>query len=223
MVFFFMSALVAIVAVPLALWSGNRKKERIAFAERLAAQHGFNVDTSTKGPPPQQFDLFGMGSSQQVSFQFWRHGEQDSVFQYRFTTGSGKNRTVHLRTVALVELPFLAPHTKIGPEGFWSGIGRMVGMRDIEVESAQFNEQYRVTGDDERFAVALLDHQMLAWLLSSQSGQGSIKFELWGPWLLCVSDRIDMNRMFGFLDWAQGVREHMPTVLRSLYPSEAAQ
>jgi hypothetical protein len=223
MFFLAISALVALVVVPLALWAERRKKERIAYAERLAAQHRFSVDTSTKVPPPQQFDLFGIGSAKKVSFQFWRNGEQDSVFEYQFTTGSGKNKTTHYRTLALVQLPFAAPHTKIGPEGFWSGLGRMVGMRDIEVESVQFNDQYRVTGDDERFAVAFLDHQMLAWLLSSQSGQGSIKFELWGPWLLCVSDRIDMDRMFGFLDWAQGVREHMPTVLTSLYPSGCAQ
>jgi hypothetical protein len=223
MFFLVIGALVAVVAVPLALWTERRKKERITYAEQLAAQHGFIVDTSTKGPPPQQFDLFGLGSSKKVSFQFWRSGEQDSVFNYQFTTGSGKNKTTHYRTLALVQLPFAAPHTKIGPEGFWSSVGRMVGVRDIEVESAEFNDQYRVTGDDERFAVALLDHQMLAWLLSSQSGQGSIKFELWGSWLLCVSDRIDMDRMFGFLDWAQNVRAHMPTVLTSLYPSGSAQ
>ncbi len=218
-----MSALVALIAVPLALWAERRKKKRIAYAEQLAARHGFSVDTSAKGPPPQQFDLFGMGNSKKVSFQFWRAGEQDSVFEYQFTTGSGKNRTTHYRTLALIALPFAAPHTKIGPEGFWSGVGRMVGVRDIEVESAEFNDQYRVTGDDERFAIALLDHQMLAWLLSSQSGRGSIKFELWGSWLLCVSDRIEMDRMFGFLDWGQSVREHMPIVLTSLYPSGSVQ
>jgi hypothetical protein len=216
-------ALVAVVAVPLAMFAERRKKKRLTYAEQLAAQHGFIVDTSTKSPPPQQFDLFGMGSSKKVSFQFWRSGEQDSVFNYQFTTGSGKNKTTHYRTLALVQLPFAAPHTKIGPEGFWSGVGRMVGVRDIEIESAEFNDQYRVTGDDERFAVAFLDHQMLTWLLSSQSGQGSIKFELWGSWLLCVSDRIDMDLMFGFLDWAQNVRSHIPTVLTSLYPSGSAQ
>lgn len=213
-----MSALAALVAVPLALWSEHRKKQRIALAEQLAATHGFVVDTAMKGPPPQRFDVFGTGSSKQVSFQFWRAGEHDSVFEYQYTTGSGDNKSTHQRTLALIALPFTAPHTKIGPEGFWSGVGRMVGLRDIEVESADFNDQYRVTSDDERFAVALLDHQMLAWLLSSQSGRGAVKFELWDSWLVCVSDRLELHQMFGFLDWAQRVRTHMPAVLTSLYP-----
>ncbi len=220
---FFVSIAIALVAIPVALWAERRKKARIAWAQQLAAQHGFRVDTDSKGPPEQPFDLFGAGSSKRVSFQFWRDGEQDSVFEYQYTTGSGKNQTTHHRTVALIALPFAAPHTKIGPEGFWSGIGRMVGVRDIEVESAEFNDQYRVTSDDERFAVTMLDQQMLAWLLSSQSGGGDIRFELWGSWLLCVSGRLPMEQMFGFLDWAQHVRTQTPDVLQSLYPASGQQ
>ena len=217
--FFFVSVAVALVAIPVALWAERRKKAHRAWAQQLADQHGFQLDPNTKKPPEQPFDLFDAGSSKKVSFQFWRDGEQDSVFEYEYTTGSGDSRTTHHRTVALISLPFAAPHTKIGPEGFWSGIGRMVGVRDIEVESAEFNEQYRVTSDDERFAVTLLDQQMLAWLLSHQSGGGDIRFELWGSWLLCVSRRLELNQMFGFLDWAQHVRAQTPDVLQSLYPA----
>ena len=217
--FFFFSIAVALVAVPVALWVERRKKTRRAWAQQLADQHGFQLDSDTKKPPEQPFDLFGAGSSKKVSFQFWRDGEQDSVFEYEYTTGSRDSRTTHRRTVALISLPFAAPHTKIGPEGFWSGIGRIVGVRDIEVESAEFNEQYRVTSADERFAVTLLDPQMLAWLLSSQSGRGDIRFELWGSWLLCVSGRLELDQMFGFLDWGQHVRAQMPDVLQSLYPA----
>ena len=60
---------------------------------------------------------------------------------------------------------------------------------------------------------------MLAWLLSHQSGGGDIRFELWGSWLLCVSRRLELNQMFGFLDWAQHVRAQTPDVLQSLYPA----
>lgn len=219
MFIFAVGGVFAVIAAISILNADRRKKQKIIQADSLAAEHGFQVDTSTKGPPPQHFDLFVAGDKRKVSFQFWRAGEQDSVFEYEYTTGSGDSETTHRRTVALVSLPFRAPHTKIGPEGFWSNLGRMIGTRDIEVESAEFNSQYRVTGDDERFAIALLDQQMIAWLLSSQSGRGAIKFELWDSWMLCISDRIDMDRMLGFLDWAQGVRSHMPVVLTSLYPA----
>lgn len=193
-------------------------QRRIAYIRALAAKYGFTVDIGPKDPPDQPFDLFDQGHAKKVRYHMWRHGSQDSVFQYEYTTGSGDNKTTHKRTCALIDVPFVAAHTKIGPEGFWSKIGRAVGMRDIEVESAEFNEQYRVTGDDERFAITLLDQQMMAWLLSSQSGRGAIRFELGGPWLLCVSDELDIELMFGYLDWAIGVRNHMPPVLTSLYP-----
>lgn len=193
-------------------------QRHIAYVTALAAQHGFQIDVGPKGPPDQPFDLFDIGHAKKVRYHMWRTSSQDSVFQYQYTTGSGDNKTTHERTCALIEVPFRAAHTKIGPEGFWSKIGRAVGMRDIEVESAEFNEQYRVTSDDERFAITLLDQPMMAWLLSSQSGRGAIRFELGGSWLLCVSEELDFEVMFGYLDWATGVRDHMPAVLSSLYP-----
>jgi hypothetical protein len=215
----FIALPIAVVVLVTALVQQN-KKRTIARAEALALQHGFRLDAGSKDPPQQKFDLFDLGSSPKVSFQFWREGEHDSVFKYQYTTGSGDDRRTHHRTCALINLAFAAPHTKIGPEGFWSNLGRMVGMRDIEVESAGFNRRYRVTSDDDRFAIALLDHQMLAWLLSSESGGGTIKFEIWGSWLLCVSDQLELEQMFGFLDWGQSVRAHMPDVLASLYPAQ---
>ncbi len=212
--------LAVFIGAALGIYEYNRRRlrKRIAAATSLATAHGFRVDVGPKSPPPQEFDLFDVGSSKQVWFHFWRPGEQDSVFDYRYTTGSGKNRQVHHHTCALISLPFAAAHTKIGPEGFWSGVGRAIGLRDIEVESPEFNSRYRVTGDDERFAVTLLDQPMIAWLLSERSGGGRVRFELWGPWLLCVSDRLDIEQHFGFLDWAQSIRSHLPAVLSSLYP-----
>ena len=209
---------VAGIAIAIAIAYNSRQKAHIAAARALAAHYGFELDVAAKPPPNHDFDLFDIGRSKRVSFQLWRAGEQDSVFQYQYTTGSGDNKRTCHHTCALISLPFVAPHTKLGPEGFWSGIGRAVGIRDIEVESPDFNDQYRVTSDDERFAIALLDQPMIAWLLSNQSGRGAIRFEIWGPWLLCVSDRLEFEVTFGFLDWAQGVRSHMPVVLNSLYP-----
>lgn len=211
-------AVIAGIAIAVAITHNKRQKARIAGARALAAQYGFELDVAAKPPPNHDFDLFDTGRSKKVSFQVWRRGEQDSVFTYEYTTGSGDNKQTHRHTCALISLPYAAAHTKIGPEGFWSGVGRAIGIRDIEVESPDFNDQYRVTSDDERFAIALLDQQMIAWLLSNQSGRGAIRFEIWGPWLLCVSDRLDFELSFGFLDWAQSVRSHMPAVLNSLYP-----
>lgn len=95
----------------------------------------------------------------------------------------------------------------------------MFGIRDVEIESPEFNERYRVSCDDERFAVTLLDHEMLAWLLSGSSGGGTVRFELMRHELLCISDELPIEQMPALLTWAAQIRQHLPEVLTELYPT----
>lgn len=198
--------------------ANQREKQRRAAAKAYAATLGYEFDTADKEPPPIGFDLFELGHSKNVSYQVWRPGSSDSAFQYRYVTGTGKDKRTYDRSCALIEIPFTAPHLRIGPEGFWSSIGRAVGIRDIEIESPSFNDRYRVACDDERFAITLLDHDVVAWMLSPMSGGGSVRFELGGRWMLCWGDRVDWTQLFGFVEWAQGARTKLPDVLTSLYP-----
>lgn len=200
----------------LAVHRRERRERRAALAH--AARLGYVMDVDTKAPPDLGFRLFSAGSRRKVTYHTWREGSSDSVFQFEYTTGSGDSRRVHEHTAVLVAVPFVAPRLEIGPEGFWSSLGRIVGIRDVEVESPEFNERYRVSCDDERFAITLLDHRMIAWLLSPASGAGLLRFELLGPWMLCWGDRIDYVHAIPLLEWAQRSREVLPSVLTSLYP-----
>jgi hypothetical protein len=209
------------VGVPLYLWFmwhlNQRRNER---ARAVAASAGLNIDLDSKDPPPAPFDLFERGRSRRVSFHMWATGGQDSVFRYRYTTGSGKSRQTHRCTCALIDVPFNAPYLTIGPEGFWSNLGQIVGIRDIEVESPEFNDRYRVKCDDERFAITLVDHRMIAWMLGD-GGAGAVRFELLGRQLLCISDELDIEQMPGMLGWTARIRQHLPAVLTELYPIRA--
>lgn len=196
----------------------RRERRRREAALAHARSLGYEMDLATKEPPPLGFDLLDQGHAKQVTYHTWRPGSADSVFQYQYTTGSGKDQQTHRRTAALIEVPFRAPHLRIGPEGFWSTLGRAIGIRDIEIESPAFNDRYRVRCDDERFAITLLDPDMIAWMLSPASGGGSVRFEIGGRYLLCWGDRIEDELLIPFLEWAQGARSHLPTVLTSLYP-----
>lgn len=215
MVFFFVVAAVVGGVAYLAYRYEQRKR---AAAVALAHSKGYEIDVADKAPPGLPFDLFELGSGRRISYQIWRPGEHDSAFQYRYTTGSGKNKQTHRRSCTLVQLPFTCPHMTIGPEGFWSAIGRAVGIRDVEVESPEFNRRYRVRCADERFAVTLLDQQVIAWMLSPQSGNGSVKFEFGGRWMLCFGDDVPFEQLFGYLDWSKHARGVLPSVLTSLYP-----
>ena len=183
----------------------------------VAEAAGLQVDTSTKQPPALGFDLFGPGRRKKVTAQMWRAGEQDSVFQYRYTVQSGDSSKTYRFTAALVEVPFRAPHLRIGTENWWSKAKRIVGMRDVEVESAAFNDRYHVRCDDERFAIALLDPPMIAWMLSPHSGGGTVTFEFRDRWMLCHCDQLKTDELPGMLAWAQSVRERLPGVLTEFY------
>ncbi len=210
---------VAASIVYLVVRARRAAERKRALAIALAKHHGFSIDPNDKDPPPQRFDMFGVGHSKKVTNQIWRAGASDSVFDYTYTTGGGRNQRTHRRTCALVALSFDAPHTKIATENFFTTIGRRLGVRDIDTESVRFNEIYRVNGDDERFAVALLDSHAIDWLLRSiPDGPGAVTFELWGPWLLCVTSRLNTEAQFGFHDWARNVPTEFPSVLSSLYP-----
>lgn len=200
------------------VWSYFRRQQRLRVRMlAIASQHGLQVDTTTKKPPDLGFELFGRGGGKKVDAQMWRAGEQDSVFQYQYTVGSGDNSRTYKMTAALVALPFVAPHLTISTESFWSKAKRAVGMRDIEVESPEFNDRYQVRCDDDRFAITLLDQEMIAWMLSPNSGGGSVTFEFGGSWMLCHCQQIELELLPGTLVWAQSVRARLPAVLSEWY------
>ncbi len=193
------------------------REHQRAKLRAIAAANGLHVDVSTKKPPAIDFNLFDTGSSKKVNAQMWRADEQDSVFQYQYTVSSGENSSTYKFTAALIEVPFLAPHLTISTENWWSKMKRAVGLRDIEVESPQFNEHYQVRCSDDRFAITLLDPTMIGWMLSPSSGHGSITFEFLGPWMLCHGSQLKVEELPGMLAWAQSARDQLPAVLTELY------
>ena len=192
---------------------------QIARARAVAAQHGLHVDVSKQQPPPHfDFDLFDRGHSKQVRYQMWRDGEPDSVFQYQYTTGSGDNSRTYRMTGAQVVVPFRGPHLSIATENWWTKVKRVVGMRDIEIESPEFNDRYHVRSADERFAVTLLDHGMIAYMLSPASGMGTVTFEFNHDRMLCYGDQVELEQLPSMLTWAQSARQQLPDVLGEWYP-----
>ena len=210
-------AVLAAVGGAIAYGAYRYHHHQLARLRAIAAAHGLQVDVSTKKPPPIDFNLFDTGNSKKVKAQMWRAGEQDSVFQYQYTVSSGENSTTYQFTAALIELPFMSPHLTISTENWWSKIKRTVGLRDIEVESPEFNERYQVRCSDDRFAITLLDPAMIGWMLSPDSGRGVVTFELLGPWMLCHCDQLDVEQLPGMLVWAQSARARLPVVLTDLY------
>src|SRR5690554_3764825 len=115
---FFVIAIVVVVGLfVLAAWGEKVKRERL---ESFAAATGWIYQKDApqlvgrwRGQP------FNVGSSRRAShllagsFQ----GHEIAAFEYRYTTGSGKNRSTTVLTVTMVSLPAYLPHLEITNEG----------------------------------------------------------------------------------------------------------
>jgi hypothetical protein len=103
---------------------------------------------------------------------------------YRYTTGSGKNKRTCRFSYLLVELPAgPVPETMIRPEGVFDQLAGFIGFDDIDFESAAFSDAFHVKSTDKRFAYDLCDARMMEFLLATRP----MAFEL-ERFHLCITD-----------------------------------
>jgi hypothetical protein len=103
-------------------------------------------------------------------------GRPGISFDYQYTTGSGKNRTTHHYHVMVLSMPAPLPHLQLTPENFGTAIAKVFGGEDIEFESEQFNQQWRVQASVPRFAFDVLHPRLMERLLHPDA-RGPMRFE----------------------------------------------
>jgi len=83
------------------------------------------------------------------------YGRLDDVevmlFDYAYTTGSGKNRSTHHQTVAFFQSDALdLPEFVARPEGLFDKIGQVFGYQDIDLPMhPEFSRRFILRGADE--------------------------------------------------------------------------
>ena len=137
-------------------WSYVANKKRIEGFEQEAEAMGLNF---TQQPANSfmahygHFKLFNRGRRRGVSNLI----EGDSgdvtlrIFDYKFTTGSGKQTRHHVQTIASLKSSQLnIPSLTIHPEGFLSRVGSKMGFQDIDFDShPTFSKMFVLKGDNE--------------------------------------------------------------------------
>lgn len=126
------------ILVILVMFSGHRAKE---------AKQAWQAAASSLGISFVDGGMFGTKN------KLLGHVEGFDVEVWVFSRGSGKSRTTYtgFRTMGI-------PTTmKLGSEGFWSSMGRALGITDVEVGETMFDEAIKVSGQPGEVR-ALLDH-----------------------------------------------------------------
>ncbi|MCW5942971.1 MAG: hypothetical protein KIS66_12110 [Fimbriimonadaceae bacterium] len=170
---------IALALIGLVVWGIVSENRRRAALEAYAQGRGWIFSREVPGDvwaAAQAFHPFGIGHSQRACNLLCGDAGEGRwfIFDYRYTTGSGKHQTTHHYGIALCAVPFSFPRVRIRRQHFGDDMAGWVGIRDLQFESDEFNRRYHVVADDPRFAYALIDPTMMEWLQAAEGFQVQI-------------------------------------------------
>ena len=202
-----------------------RRAARRQQAAEIASRAGLQFEpTDPFDCTRVAFHLFTKGDGREASNVMWRDtddGHSFRVFDFAYYVEhhdqyGRTTKTYHPSSCAMALVGSAWPDISIGREGLLDKVVNAIDGGDIDFESEEFNRLFAVHCDDRRFASALIDAQMLEFLLSTK---GELGFELKGRWLLVWTRRIPPKLMPGLLRAAEEFVHHIPKVVWELYPS----
>ena len=157
---------IVLISFMVRYFSKKRTDALTAFAESEHFSFSIKPDV-TFLPSLSQFQLFSKGHSRKVSNVSHKHSaERDlTIFDYRYTTGGGKNSHVWSQTVILYQSSRLElPSFTLRPENVFHKIGKSFGFKDINFDTHPlFSKQYLLRGEDEQDIRKLFTERALAY------------------------------------------------------------
>ena len=173
LVFVIVIALVIIIVVGQHLQEQNRRKQWLDVAERKGLRFSAEVDPALLAAVGH-FHLFSQGRSRKITNVLQTDADDIAVkiFDYRFTTGSGKHSHTHRQTVALFESERIRlPRFTLRPEGLFDKLGGFLGRQDIDFQHHPgFSDAYLLQGEDE----ARIRELFTDGVLSYYAGRGGL-------------------------------------------------
>jgi hypothetical protein len=166
---------VGFVAVALAVAGGaaylGHRAELKRLAELAAVAEEMGFEFTPKGDPAlvadyAGFELFGQGHSKSLT-ALMRGRANDlevALFDYSFTTGSGKHRHTSRQTAVVFRFDGRLPKFSLRPENVFHRLGTLFGYQDIDFDShPAFSKRYLLRGEDEAAVRALFTDGVLTF------------------------------------------------------------
>ncbi|MDT7572656.1 MAG: hypothetical protein QOE05_2830 [Actinomycetota bacterium] len=149
-------------------------KKRRALLQAYALSNGWTYvprDDSWCG----RFDgsPFGQGDNRKATniLTGTYEGAPMVAFDYSYETSSTdskghRSKTTHRYAVCALRLPAWLPGLELSPESALTRLAGHLGLGDVELESEDFNRQYRVHAANPKFAYDVLNPRTMAALLA---------------------------------------------------------
>jgi hypothetical protein len=208
--------LLVVAAVVYFQWQAHKKK--VAEFTAFAKQRGWSyverdddlVDRFLGAP-------FGRGhgrTARHVLTGTYRDREV-LVFEYTYkeTEGSGNDRRTetYRHTVVSLSTPASRPTLEVGREGLGRKLLGFVGIRDLQLESEEFNKAFHIRTEDDKFAYDILHPRMMEWLLADGRALATpFRFER-GDLVTWDREEIDVHKIDGMLDYLCDVLDRVPS------------
>ena len=160
---------IILVFVGIMVYGHYRAQNRIAEMRALAARRGYEYVEEDPGLAGTlgRFALFSRGHSRRTTNVLRTRAGDASVqiFDFRYTTGQGRNQSVHRQSVLLLESERLAlPAFSLCPETVGQKLAILFGRQDIDFpQRVDFSEAYVLQGADEEGIRAFFDEERLTF------------------------------------------------------------
>lgn len=206
-------AAVAVLLAAWALYSWRRDQQRQERVRAWAFARGWRTWPGGEGGPLHEhpgLSLLDRGHSRRCGcvVQGTLDGQPLVLFDYRYVTGHGKNRTTHWYGVAILDLPYPVRPLRVRPEHAFDKLGEFFGADDIDFESAEFSRRFHVAAPDRKWAYDIIQARMMEFLLAAPGGfaweMGSHEI---AAYQVGHAQPQDYEQALALL---QGVRDHIP-------------
>lgn len=211
-ILYFIGLAVALVAI---IWSfiaaAKRRQELSAFA--LLNGFSFDADPGDIHDRYEGFTPFDRGHNRASSNRVHgRRGEIDwEMFDYKYVTGSGKNRQTHRHGIIVAQINLALPRVRIRPEGIFDKLASVVGFDDIDFESEEFSKRYYVSASDRKFAYDLIHPKMMEYLLVAPA----CDWQFGGRVIMMTrSGRYGADQLLGVMNTIEGFVGLIPQYVR---------
>jgi hypothetical protein len=205
-------------------WHSHRHGSAL---KKFALQNGWSYSPGghglTAGLSGFPFDV-GTNRRAEDVLQGVFSGRRCVTFTYRFEYRSNDDAPVtQIFTITSAEVAIDMRRIDIVPESFGTRMLGGIAGTDIDLESAQFNREWRLLCDDKRYAVDVIDPRMMEMLLRPESLGRAIHIErrqvvTWSP------GRASLDDLSRRLTAVCGIAARVPNhVLRTGQDAQRAQ
>ncbi|RNL82140.1 hypothetical protein EFW17_20370 [Halostreptopolyspora alba] len=156
---------------------------------------------------------FGRGHRRRAQHALTRthRGHRVLAFEYGYTTTGGRNNSnTTYHEVVAVPVPTPKPVLEVTREHIGHKILGLVGVHDLQLGNERFDSTFRIHTEDDRFAHAVLNQDMMEWLLS-EARTRDVNIRIDGEHLITWRrGTLDADNIPADADFVVDFLEHVP-------------